>query len=84
MSRADHGQTSGTADSSTWGGGQAGQISVEYAMAAAVFVAVAIAIIGFFPALGLGRWVDAVGDAVLVRVDGVADSGSIARELMDR
>ncbi len=66
------------------GGDQAGQISVEYALTAAVFVAVAVAVLGFFPALGLGRWVDTVGRAVLVRVDGAADSGSVARELMDR
>ena len=84
MSRAHKNQTSSPTDSSARRGDQTGQISVEYALAAAVLVAVASAVIGLFPAIGIGRWVDTVSRAVLVRVDGVADSGSVARELMDR
>ncbi len=84
MMRASGNQTSGSADSSARGGDQAGQISVEYALAGAVLVAVAVAALGVFPALGLGRWVDTVGRTVLVRVDGAADFGSVAQELMDR
>jgi len=84
MLRVRQNQTSDSADSPARGGDQTGQVSVEYALAAAVFVVVAAAVFGLFPAFGMGRWVDTVSRAVLVRVDGPADSGSVTRELMDR
>lgn len=84
MSRIRQNRTTGLRDSPTGGGDQTGQISVEYALAAAFFVAVAAAVLGLFPAVGIGRWVDTVGRAVLVRVDGATDAGALARELTDR
>ena len=85
MLHARQNRTSGPADSPDRGHrDQDGQVSVEYALAAAVFVAAAIAVFGLFPALGMGHWVDNVGRAVLVRIDDTADFEPVARELMDR
>ncbi len=63
---------------------ESGQMSVEYALAAALFVALAAAAIAIFPAAALNRWVEAVGDVMLVKVSDPRDVAEIIRELTER
>jgi hypothetical protein len=61
--------------------GQAGAVIVEYAIAAAMLLAVAVILSGMWRPTQFGGWLRSVRSVVLVRA---GDARSVGRELTDR